>query len=264
MSDARTGFVSLQKINIAYSRSGPASGSCFLFLHGLQSNKDVFAALRATLHGAFPHMPQLALDFAGFGESEKPEGFSYDLPAQAGLVTDAVQMLGMSRAHIIGHSRGGMTGTLMLKTAPHLVQSLISLEGNLVLADCGESRTVARLPYETFRDTHYPALKQKLAASKEPSALFRHAALQLIPDYAFYRTSTTTVAWSENGLLAEAFRASPLPRLMVCGASSAFASRDPGGNADTADIPSSGHFMLLDNPAATAEAVTGFLTKRVF
>ena len=38
------------------------SRECFLFLHGLQSNKDIFDNLRQVLRGKFNY-PQLALDF---------------------------------------------------------------------------------------------------------------------------------------------------------------------------------------------------------
>jgi len=240
----------------------PSSGTdtCILFLHGLQSRKEIFEDIRQALSNCFT-IPHLAIDFIGFGHSDKPENFSYDLAGQQHIVLELLRKLDIKNVHIIGHSRGGMLGTLMIKDVPNVVRSLVSLEGNLCLEDCGESRKVAALPFDEFKNTYYPALKEKLAQSTEPSAQFRYQSLLLIPDYAFYKTSKATVAWSKKGQLKDIFQSSPHPKLMVYGQNSHFHSRPTGKSVSLAEIPESGHFMMLDNPDATLDVIQDFLTR---
>lgn len=203
------------------------------------------------------------MDFVGFGGSDKPEDFSYDLKAQSDIVIGLLNSLQVSQVHLIGHSRGGMTGTLLLKDAPNRIATLISLEGNLCYEDCGESSNVAKLEFPYFRKTYYPSLKDKLAGSKEPSAAFRLASLNIIPDYAFYRTSLTTVSTSQSNELLDIYRQSSHPKLMICGKNSSFHSRLQGENMELAEIPDSGHFMIVDNPSATISALTSFLSRHL-
>ncbi|MCB9654105.1 MAG: alpha/beta hydrolase [Deltaproteobacteria bacterium] len=253
----------LGSYTLAYSRSATEIGeTCLLLLHGLQSRKEVFADLRAHLDQVLP-LPHLAVDFLGFGESDKPEDFTYALNAQLDVLSMLLRRLGIRRVHVIGHSRGGMTGTLLLDSAPEMVGSLISLEGNLCYEDCGESKKVAALDFHTFRSQYYPELKAKLANSNEPSAHFRLESLDLIPDYAFYRTSCTTVSIAHSGSLLESYRRSHRPKLMICGMNSPFRSRIQGEQMSLVEIPNAGHFMLADNPEAVKDAVSSFLCRHV-
>jgi pimeloyl-ACP methyl ester carboxylesterase len=238
----------------------PATGShqCLLFLHGLQSRKEIFCELRTRLQKSFP-IAQLAVDFVGFGESSKPESFDYDLTKHERIISGLLNSLNITTVHVIGHSLGGMIGTLMLETAPGVVQTLVNLEGNLCLEDCGESRRVSELPFDSFTKSYYPAMKEKLANPKESSATFRYESLLRVPDYASYRTSQAIVAWSKSGHLLDVFSWSPRPKLLVCGKNSAFKSRLNVDHSSLVEVPDSGHFMISDNPTATAVAISNFL-----
>jgi len=242
----------------------PPAGSeeCLVFLHGLQSNKSLFDDLRQLLHQKFDY-PQFAMDYLGFGNSSKPGNFSYDLGEQTDMVIGVLKKIGIKKVHLVGHSRGGMIGTLMLQRAPEMMLSLVSMEGNLQLEDCGESRNVAAMDFDLFQREYYPMLKAKLETSSELSAQARRKALELIPDYAFYRTAKSIVVWAESGRLHDIFTTAHMPRLLICGKNSGFQSRPQGQNASIAEINHATHFMLSDNPVDTVASIMHFLSAHI-
>lgn len=250
------------KYSLACSLPPAGSEKCFLFLHGLQSRKELFDGLREALREDFD-LPHLAFDYPGFGESDKPEDFSYDLGEQTDMVIQLLRQIGIKKTHVIGHSRGGMIGTLMMEKAPTMMLSLVSMEGNLCLEDCSESRKVAAVDYETFKTSFYPDLKRRTGNSNEPNAVFRQRTMAMTPDYAFYRTAKSIVEWAGTNVLKQIFEGSSLPRILICGKKSSFKSRPQGKNAFLAEINDGGHFMILDNPTDTIAAIKHFLNKQI-
>src|SRR5260221_5662540 len=100
-----------------------------LFLHGIQSNKELFVPLmKQSFLDAYS---LLALDCIGFGNSSKPEDFSYDVQEQAHIISEVLKQLGITKLHIIGHSLGGVIGTLLLQPLQENILSFLNLEGNL-------------------------------------------------------------------------------------------------------------------------------------
>src|SRR3989344_3772035 len=95
-------------------------------LHGLQSNKNMFNDLLSKPF--FKNYSLFVIDFVGFGNSSKPEQFSYDLLDQAKICQEIILSLNLNKIHIIGHSMGGMIGTLLLEMVPERVNSLINME----------------------------------------------------------------------------------------------------------------------------------------
>jgi pimeloyl-ACP methyl ester carboxylesterase len=73
-------------------------------LHGLGGTKASFLPTVAALADSYR---VVALDFPGFGESDKPIGAPYDAPWFARSVFAAMDALGIERAHIAGNSMGG-------------------------------------------------------------------------------------------------------------------------------------------------------------
>jgi pimeloyl-ACP methyl ester carboxylesterase len=250
--------ISVNGISLSYDTYKIGEQKCFLFLHGLQSDKSLFNELRKTF-AAHYHASQLAIDCVGFGDSDTPLDFDYALESQEKLIRKVIEELGIKSLYIVGHSMGGMIGTLMLQTMPDRLISLISLEGNLSFEDCSESKTVAALAFEDFKTNYYPQLKNKLQISQEPSSALRCQALKKTPDYVFYHTSQSIAACAKNGKLKTDFESSPLPKLMICGAQSSFHSRHPYG-ATHSEIPNSGHFMLSDNLPDTTKAMIDFVS----
>src|SRR5256885_7765798 len=80
------------------------SSEYILCLHGIQSNKELFTPfLQQKFLAAYSI---LALDCIGFGNSSKPEDFSYDVEDQAHIIKKIVKQVAIKKLHIIGHSLG--------------------------------------------------------------------------------------------------------------------------------------------------------------
>ncbi len=87
----------------------------------------------------------------GFSGSDSHSGpFSIEAQAQDALAL--MKHLGLERAHVIGHSYGGVTALQLALDAPRVVHSLVLLEPPLMTADgsAAFSETVAPL-LETYR-----------------------------------------------------------------------------------------------------------------
>ncbi len=226
-------------------------------IHGLQTNRTAFDDLLA--RPFFKRHSVLALDCIGFGDSEKPDDFSYDLWEQAELCVAVLEELRVERCHLVGHSMGGMIGTFLLGQLGARVSSFVNMEGNLVMSDCGKSADVARQTYEDFEKSGYAALKAEVSSSKEPSAALRSACLRQTSARAFQGSSVSIVEWSKSERLVPLFNDAPQRKAFLYGSTNARKVANVGKSVQAIEIPDAGHFMMCDNPKETYESIEGFI-----
>src|SRR5215210_4587998 len=81
--------------------TGPETIVC---VHGLGGTK---ASFLPTVNALADDYRVVAIDLPGFGESDKPIGAPYDAPWFARSAFEAMDALGLERAHIAGNSMGG-------------------------------------------------------------------------------------------------------------------------------------------------------------
>jgi pimeloyl-ACP methyl ester carboxylesterase len=230
-------------------------------LHGIQSNKELFHNL---LQQEFSKKYSvLAIDNIGFGNSSKPEAFSYDVHDQANIIEQVIGNLKISKIHIIGHSLGGVIGTLLLKKLHEKVVSFINIEGNLTLINSGLTKEIVTYSFEEFSSNKYHQIKENVKKANEPSSKFRGKWLEKIPDYVFYKTSQSIITWVQSDKLFEQFSNTSIKRLFLYGDKNA-ALYDgnflPKG-IERVEIANAGHFMLIDNPKACYVAIERFLNE---
>jgi pimeloyl-ACP methyl ester carboxylesterase len=79
-----------------------------LLLHGFPTSSHDFVKVWPRL--AKKH-PLIALDFVGFGMSDKPATFGYGLFEQADVVLEVLQKLDVARVHIVAHDMGTSVAT---------------------------------------------------------------------------------------------------------------------------------------------------------
>ena len=84
-----------------YAGNGPA----FVLLHGFPDNGHIYDDLIPHLVAANRHV--VAIDFLGFGASDKPVGAYYSFPQQLGDVEAVVDALQLDRVVLVGHDAGG-------------------------------------------------------------------------------------------------------------------------------------------------------------
>ncbi len=244
------------RVSVTRSESGKATA---VFLHGLQSNKTAFGIWKdRTIALGFSF---LAIDCIGFGESDKPREFSYDLRDQASIVADAIRQTCAGPIMLIGHSQGGMIGTLLLEKELDIA-GFVNMEGNFVLADCGASLPASEKTEEDFSRNYYPALLRELKSSDDPNERRRAEWLSATPDYAFLRTSRSIVQLSRSEELITTFATSTVRKLFIYGDKNRRKKDVIPASVPTAEIPHAGHFMFMDNPESTWEQVQTFLTGR--
>ena len=104
---------------VSYRRAG--EGSAVVLLHGIGSNSLTWEPVASAL--AERH-DVIAPDFLGHGASAKPRG-DYSLGAFASGVRDLLQLLGVERATIVGHSLGGGVAMQFAYQHPELCERLV-------------------------------------------------------------------------------------------------------------------------------------------
>lgn len=83
-------------------------------------------SFRRVAQGLAPHMRVIAVDFPGFGDSEKPSAqrYAYGVAAFAEAISDLFGGPGLSRAHVLGHGVGGAVALRLAANRPELVKRL--------------------------------------------------------------------------------------------------------------------------------------------
>jgi pimeloyl-ACP methyl ester carboxylesterase len=118
---ARPGQVlHLDGVDIHYVDEG--QGPAIVLIHGLGGCLYNFRYNIAALSEWFR---VVALDLKGFGYSDRPPDADYSQTAQAELVADFMERLGVGRAAVLGHSLGGAIALRLASLFPERVDRLI-------------------------------------------------------------------------------------------------------------------------------------------
>ncbi|HEY5714399.1 MAG TPA: alpha/beta hydrolase [Candidatus Gracilibacteria bacterium] len=238
-------------------KPGDPKNPTFLALHGLQSSKELYQGLFEQAFMA--DFPCMAIDFIGFGESEKSEDFPYEINDQLDMVVGVIERLKIDKFHIIGHSLGGMVGTLLAQDYFRKVLSFSNLEGNLILEDSEKSAQIVGMMYGDFVQDYFPELKKNLKKSKEPSAEMRSQGLGKVAEFAFYETAQSIMEWTGKDDLKNTFNGLRCPKIFVCGDENEAKLKSIEDPSIVRMIPDSGHFMMLDNPKIFYKVIKQFL-----
>jgi len=228
------------RIAIRYRSASP---NLIFFLHGLGCSKGSFENVWE--RPDFKGFSLLAMDFVGFGHSDRPIDFSYSLEDHAKVCATVLRTFSEPRLHIVAHSMGGAVGLLLADDIFKQTETFINVEGNLIGADCGFiSRKTISVPYETFEKELFPEFQSQLK-TKEYQYLF----LDTAAPFAFYKSAQSLVEWSDSGRLLERFKQ------LKCNKAYFYGQRNMGIKAlDRLDtikkrvISKSGHFPMNDNP----------------
>ena len=115
-------FVETSAGRVFVHRSG--SGEPLVLLHGFLKSHYIFRPVLPRL--AATH-DVIALDFPGFGESDRPPAnrYGYDSPAFAATVVEVLDALKVERAAVMGHSMGGGAALTLAARWPERVSRLV-------------------------------------------------------------------------------------------------------------------------------------------
>jgi pimeloyl-ACP methyl ester carboxylesterase len=123
--------VTCNGIQTRYLEAGKQHAHAIVFIHGLGSSADRWLDIPLALS---LHYRTIAIDLPGFGMAEKPEtGFGYSIAEYADFVSHLLPQLGLSRAHLVGHSLGGyIAAEIALRHRP-LVDGLVLIDSSGML-----------------------------------------------------------------------------------------------------------------------------------
>jgi non-heme chloroperoxidase len=122
MSRSDCSFARLSNgLRVAYVEQGRRDGPALILLHGYTDSHRSFDLLR-------PHLPEgsrvVAVTARGHGQSGKPES-DYECAALAGDIKALLDVLGIDRALIVGHSMGASTALQFAADYPERTDGLV-------------------------------------------------------------------------------------------------------------------------------------------
>jgi pimeloyl-ACP methyl ester carboxylesterase len=105
---------------VAYYDEG--SGPVVLLLHGCPFASFVW---RNVIPVLAPTYRCVAPDLLGLGDTETPATADWSLPAQAAMVIQLLDTLGIKQAHVVGHDHGGAVAQFLAAHYPTRVERLV-------------------------------------------------------------------------------------------------------------------------------------------
>lgn len=190
-----------------------------------------------------------SIDLLGFGDSDRPRGFSYDFADHAKVVSEIVQKLGAEKIYLVGHSMGGGVGLLCAQGLGNKLKLFINVEGNLVPTDSRIMRQLAGYSYPMFKLVFFPLTILALRSSKRLANRRWSKWLGQTDTWAGYQSARSATEWSDSGKLLPMFVALP-KKVYVYGENSVRAPfiLPKLKNVEIRKITRSGHFPMIDNP----------------
>ena len=238
----------------------PAAGRAVLCVHGLGCAKESFAGIFS--HPRFNGYYLIAPDLPGFGDSCAPQDFLYDMEGHAHALLGLIAALGISTVpvHLIAHSMGGAVALLLASSPGFQTASFVNVEGNLGSWDCSVSRKAASLSEDMEFRLVTDELNRMAARRREPGLEAWAAWSERSSPAGFVRSARSLVSWSDGGRLLPMFLALNCPKIYVYGEKNrAMPVLQKLAGVRAVGIPGSGHFPMIDNPAAFYNEVADFL-----
>lgn len=238
----------------------PGGDDLLLCLHGLGCGKESFDA--AGHQEALAGFTICAFDFPGHGDSGRlPAAADYSIQTYADLTVQVIDHLSPHRVFLLCHSMGCAVGLLATQDLPrHMVGGFVSVEGNLVSQDCGlvSRRLAGQARDELVAD--YRRFQSDLATSPRSDLRTWGDWYAKADPIALHQLAGSLVEWSDSGKLLDLFRSQPRPAYIYGSGSDLDYLLPLLENVPVYEVPGSGHFPMIDNPAAFWHAVTDAVT----
>lgn len=252
--------VSGRQVHVVEAGSGPT----LLLVHGFGASTQDFEQFVLEPLAQTHHV--VALDLYGFGWSERRPDFAYGWTLWSDQLADTLDVLGVERATVVGHSMGGAVATVFAARYPDRVAGLI-------LADSFYPLEPAERP-TVFTLLQVPLLGEVMLGASETSAAPGFSTDYLARAALWSRIRGTRQAAlqyvRDPGKLAELASAYPdvhAPTLILHGTADVFVPiaamqrwAPQIADARIVTIVDGSHFILRDKSVELLDAVTAFLS----
>jgi pimeloyl-ACP methyl ester carboxylesterase len=246
------------------------SGPDLLLLHG---NPDTHRVWDAVVERLAPSHRCLAPDLPGFGATKVPPDFDCSLASQAAWVAALVDSLGLERVHLVVHDVGGPYGLAFAAKNAHRVRSLTIFNTNFFpdyrwhfwarvwrTPGLGElAMAIANRPLfirELKRGS--PSMTREYASAAYDH--FGRDAKRMV--LRWYRAMDPEVhaGWDQELLAATAHT----PKQVLWGDCDPFlpsSTADRYGTDQVTHFPDHGHWVMIEDPAASAAAIAALVAR---
>lgn len=247
-------------IQTAYLEAG--SGEPVILVHGASAAGITWYPVIGPLSA---HFRVFAPDIVGYGESDKPST-AYDPPYYCAWLAAFLDALGVQKAHLVGHSKGGAIGLRFALGHPARVKSLVLVDSAGLGIGASFTVLLAMLCYNLFpsRATGLWVTKQVMhdprnldpalgeyidEVTKAPGgrrALLRgRAHTRIPPEQLGQIAQQTLIIWGEGDRLIPVARAKAAAKALP--------------HAQVHVIPQAGHSPFFDQPQAFNDVLIRFL-----
>lgn len=248
-----------------------------MFVHGNPGSSRDWDDL---LSRVSPFSRGIALDMPGFGQADKPADFDYTVEGYASFLGDALEQLGIERAHMVMHDFGGPWGLEWAAGNPERLASAVLINtGALLDYRWHYLARIWRTPVagELFQATTTRSGLRLALSHGNPRGLPRAFVDRMYDDadagtkraiLRLYRATPDPAATGRRQ--AEALRPHDRPALVVWGAHDPYIpvvqaerQREAFPSAEVVVLDDSGHWPFADDPDAVGRAVEPFLRRVV-
>ena len=225
------------------------------FIHGLGCSKNSFHHFWNRVD--FKEYSAFIPDLVGFGESSKPESFSYAMETQARACAKILQRFSDKNLHIVAHSMGGAVALLLPHKILKHAKTFANVEGNLIDADCSIlSRKIASATPAVFKLNILPEIRETLNRLGE-----KYAAIDAASATSLYRSAESLVGWSDSNQLLDKFFALKCRKAYFYGEENTeHPTVSRVKEIQKFKIKRSGHFPMNDNPNDFYDKLFKFVT----
>ncbi len=257
-------YVEVDGLRVAFDRAG--SGPALLLLHGAACDSRVW---RTELEAFSFDYTVIAWDAPGCGASDDPPE-SFRLGDYARCLSGFIEVLGLHRPHLLGHSWGSGLALALSLQGPTMPSSLVLAGGYAGWAGSLSSREVAqRLEFalgmaDLAEGEFDPSSMPGLFSERMPAHRARELA-EIMRDIHPASVRTMARAFAEADLR-DGLATIDIPTLVLCGGADERSPRIVSEALHAAIagstfvvLPELGHEMFLEAPGTCHDAVHSFL-----
>ncbi len=244
---------------------GPARANLtLLWVHGLGESGLCFERIAA--HPGLRACRQLIPDLPGYGRSAWPAE-PLPLAGQADLLAGWLTSRGEGPVVLVGHSMGGVMGTLFCERRPGAVRAFVNVEGNLSPGDCVFSGQAVRMDRDRFVDGGFSKMCELICAQGAglPAHRGYYASLRLCDPRLFHLNSRELVEISATEGMARRLADLSLPAWYVAGAPDGVCPRShqllEQAGISPVILELSGHWPFIDQRDGFAAELAGVLNQ---
>ncbi|GAA0930766.1 alpha/beta fold hydrolase [Nonomuraea longicatena] len=245
------------------ARTAPHDAPALVLIHGSAASARSWDALVPMLTGSHR---VIRIDLLGHGRSAKPDGPGYATSDQARRVGQALDLLGVKQAVIVGHSSGGVVATALAERRPELVTALVLINTGPSLDAFIEAGSAAvgltQWPPADEQIRRFASTGFSRAGARIPQQLLDE--MRAMTYHTLTATMQATTDYLKQQPLPERLAVLGKPLLVIFGeddrrwrSSSAADYRVvPGARVEL--LPGLGHSPILEDPQRTAAPLLAF------